>query len=73
MDQNEIDAFGKAIAQAASGAPPKVAARIEDVPTERLATNFVGSLIRAKGNLNEYQALAEMLIRELRHEPHPTE
>ena len=41
---------------------------IRDVPTEQLAANFVGSLIRAKGNLNEYQILTEILIRELRGE-----
>ena len=44
---------------------------IRDVPTKQLATNFVCSLIRAKGNINEYQMLTELLIRELRGEPHP--
>lgn len=46
---------------------------IQEVPTERLAHNFVGSLILAKGNLNRYKALTEMLIRELRGEPAPTD
>lgn len=43
-------------------------ARIEDVPTDLLAHNFVGSLILAKGNLNQYKELTKMLIRELRGE-----
>lgn len=45
--------------------------RIEDVPTDLLASNFVHSLILAKGNLNKYDELAKMLIRELRGEPAP--
>lgn len=45
--------------------------RIEDVPTKLLARNFVGSLIMAKGNLNMYGDLTEMLIRQLRGEPDP--
>lgn len=44
---------------------------IKDVPTSVLASNFVGSLILAKGNLSKYHALTEMLIRELRGEAHP--
>lgn len=45
--------------------------RIEDVPTDQLAHNFVGSLILAKGNLLAYDELAKMLIRQLRGEPDP--
>ncbi len=45
--------------------------RIEDVPTDLLAHNFVGSLILAKGNLNKYKELTKMLIRELRGESAP--
>jgi hypothetical protein len=49
------------------------AKNIAEVPTERLASNFVTSLILAKGNLNKYQALTEILIRELRGEPQLTQ
>jgi hypothetical protein len=52
---------------------PTSYASIKDVPTKQLANNFVGSLIMAKGNLNKYGDLAEMLIRELRGEPHPVQ
>ena len=50
---------------------PERYASIKDVPTDALATRFVGMLILAKGNIGKWQAAAEMLIRELRGEPHP--
>lgn len=40
--------------------------RIADMTSEKLATNFVGMLIEAKGNLNRYGSLTEMLVREVR-------
>lgn len=42
--------------------------KIQDIPTKLLATNFVCALIEAKGNINKYQLLTEMLIKELRGE-----
>ena len=51
--------------------PAKRYERIEDVPTDLLAHNFVGTLILAEGNLNKYDELAKMLIRQLRGEPDP--
>lgn len=51
--------------------PKESYAHIKDVPTELLAHNFVGTLILCKGNLNQYKALTEMLIRGLRGEPDP--
>ena len=51
----------------------KYADHISEVPTDLLAHNFVGSLIRAEGNLNRYKELTMILIRELRGEPHPKE
>ena len=50
---------------------PERYASIKDVPTDKLATNFVGMLIMAKGDISKWQAATEMLIRELRGEPHP--
>ena len=50
---------------------PLYYARIQDVPTDLLAHNFVGSLIKAKGDLSKWDALAAMLIRQLRGEPDP--
>ena len=45
---------------------------IKDVPTKRLATNVVCTLIEAEGNLNKYQVLMEGLIGMLRDEvPEP--
>lgn len=46
-------------------------AKVEDVPTDVLASRFVGSLILAKGNLAKYEALTAQLIRKLRGEPDP--
>jgi hypothetical protein len=45
---------------------------IREVPTDLLAHNFVGSLIRCKGDLQKYKELTMLLIRELRGEPHPS-
>ena len=50
--------------------PPRYT-NIQDVPTDLLAHNFVGTLILAKGNLNKYDELTKMLIRQLRGEPDP--
>lgn len=44
---------------------------VKDVPTDVLASRFVGSLILCKGNLNKYKELTAYMIRELRGEPHP--
>lgn len=44
---------------------------VKDIPTDELASRVVSSLIMAKGNLNKYESLIAMLIRELRGEPHP--
>ena len=49
---------------------PERYATIKDVPTVALATRFVEMLIMAKGDVGKWQAAAEMLIRELRGEPH---
>lgn len=38
-------------------AGPKEYARLLDMPPEKLATNVVGTLISAKGRLNEYAAI----------------
>lgn len=46
-------------------------ASVADVPTDVLASRFVGALIRCKGNLNKYEALTAHLIRQLRGEPTP--
>lgn len=46
-------------------------ASIKDIPTDVLASRFVGSLILCKGNLNQYKDRTAYLIRELRGEPHP--
>lgn len=51
--------------------PPRRYATIQEVPTDLLAHNFVGSLIMAKGNIQKWDELAKMLIRELRGEPAP--
>ncbi len=42
------------------------------VPTERLASNIVGSLIMQKGNLNRYKALLERLFIDYRVEEEAT-
>lgn len=47
---------------------PEPAARISEVPTDRLAHNFVGTLIRAKGEINKWDAMAVHLITMLREE-----
>lgn len=44
---------------------------VKEVPTDILAHNVVGSLILCKGSLNKYKDVIELLIRELRDEPHP--
>lgn len=46
---------------------------IKDVPTDMLAYNFVSTLIHAKGDISKWDALAKMLIRQLRGEPDPTD
>lgn len=43
-------------------------ASVRDVPTDKLAHNFVGQLILAKGDISKWDALAARLIRELRNE-----
>lgn len=45
--------------------------RIADIPTDVLASRFVGTLIMAKGDLNKYKTITAHLIRELRGEPPP--
>lgn len=45
--------------------------KVADIPTDILASRFVGTLILAKGNLNKYEAITAHLIRELRGETHP--
>lgn len=60
-----IDGFGRNILPT-----PKQFDKIADVPTQLLATRFVGMLIMAKGDISKWQAASEMLIRELRGEPH---
>lgn len=48
-------------------------ASVTDVPTDVLASRFVGTLILAKGNLVKYEALTAQLIRKVRGEPDPNE
>jgi len=45
--------------------------KVSDIPTDVLASRFVGTLIMAKGDLNKYEAITAHMIRELRGEPHP--
>lgn len=44
--------------------------KVSDIPTDVLASRFVGTLIMAKGDLNKYEAITAHMIRELRGEPH---
>jgi hypothetical protein len=47
---------------------PKASPRIRDVPTDVLAHNVVGQLIKAKGQINLWDILLEHLIKLMREE-----
>lgn len=38
------------------------------IPADKLASNVIGMLILAEGNLNKYQLIIEGLIKEIRKE-----